>query len=269
MTESTDRPSARDYWGRENQERGIIDALMSAGKDLDALTIDDLAPFDQFHTGGKRSTVRLAKLAGLRPGMSVLDVGGGLGGPARTLAVEFGCNVTVFDLTVSYVTAGEALTQRLGLEDRVRHRVGDALDLPFDDAGFDVVWTQNACMNISDKEQLYAGFRRALRPGGLLAFQEPLAGTVQPLIFPVMWADDASSSFLRSVEETRSLIEGAGFRLRDWVDLTQEYVRRSPPSRNSIQYLVMGEHAESLSLNGQRNEAEGRLVNVQAVFERL
>jgi len=267
VSEPDNDQSISQYWGRDDLEPAIINALAAAGKELDALTIEDLAPFDQYHPGGKGSTGRLAQLAGLTPGMSVLDVGGGLGGPARTLAVEFGCSVTVLDVTESYVTTGHALTQRLGLEDRVKHRLGDALDLPFDNGSFDAVWTQNACMNISDKETLYAEFRRVLRPGGMLAFREPMAGPVQPLIFPVMWAEDEAANFLRTPAETQSLIETAGFRLRQWVDLTTELVQRSAPSHYSIAYLIMGERDETLFLNGQRNEAEGRLVNAQAVFE--
>src|SRR5437763_11188453 len=149
----SDAPATNAYWGRDGLEEKILDALAAAGKNVDALTIDDLAPADQFHGGGKVATERLARLAGLKPGTRVLDVGGGLGGPARTLAVEFGCRVTVCDLTESYVRAGEALTARLGLADRVTHRVGDALAL--EPAAWDVVWTQNSGMNIADKERLY------------------------------------------------------------------------------------------------------------------
>jgi ubiquinone/menaquinone biosynthesis C-methylase UbiE len=183
-----------------------LDTLAASGKHLDALTIDDLAPMDQFHGGGKEATVRLARLAGLTPEIRVLDVGGGLGGPARALAVEFGCHVTVVDLTESYVDAADELTTRLGLGDRVTHQVGDALDLPFDDGAFDVVWTQHSGMNIAAKERLYAGFHRVLRPGGLLALQEPMAGPVQPPIFPLMWARDAAASFLRTPQEMRAMI---------------------------------------------------------------
>src|SRR5437016_12223286 len=111
----SDAPATNAYWGRGGLEEKILDALAAAGKNLDALTIDDLAPADQFHGGGKAATVRLARLAGLSPGTRVLDVGGGLGGSARTLAVEFGCHVTVIDLTESYVRAAEMLTSRLGL----------------------------------------------------------------------------------------------------------------------------------------------------------
>ena len=154
------------------------------------------------------------------PGTRVLDVGGGFGGPARTLAVEFGCLVTTVDLTDSYVRAAQALTARMGLDDRVSHHVGNALALPFPDGAFDLVWTQNSGMNIADKERLYAGFHRVLRPGGRLALQEPMAGPVAPLLYPVMWARDASTSFLRAPAEMRAVIEAAGFRARAWDDVT-------------------------------------------------
>src|SRR5713226_6013067 len=144
-----------DYWGREGLEQAILEALAAMGKDTGALTVDDdLAPLDQFHGGGKAVTVRFARLAGLGPGMRVLDVGGGLGGPARTLAVEFGCRVIAIDLTESYVRAAAMLTARHGLAAHVEHRIGDALSLPFDDESFDVVWTQNSGMNIADKGRL-------------------------------------------------------------------------------------------------------------------
>ena len=99
MRERSDARAINDYWGRDDLERAILEALAAAGRNVDALTIDDLAPADQFHSGGKDATVRLARLVGARPGLRVLDVGGGLGGPARTLAAEFGCHVTVVDLT--------------------------------------------------------------------------------------------------------------------------------------------------------------------------
>ena len=120
------------YWEREQLAESLLAALAGAGKDLSALTVDDLAVTDQFHGGGKAVTLRLARLLGAKPGLCVLDAGGGLGGPARTLAVEFGCHVTVVDLTESFVRAGRMLTARLGLDGRVQHQVGNALDLPFE-----------------------------------------------------------------------------------------------------------------------------------------
>src|SRR5581483_7932352 len=105
------------YWERDGLLEKMLAALRAAGRNVDALTVDDLAPSDHFHGGGKTATDRLARLAGFKPGTRVLDVGGGRGGPARTLAAEHGCQVTIVDLTESYVRTGEALTARLELQD--------------------------------------------------------------------------------------------------------------------------------------------------------
>ena len=259
------------YWARKGLAEAILAALAARGTDLDALTPDVLAPVDQFHGGGKPVTERLARLAGARPGLQVLDVGGGFGGPARTLAAEFGCLVTGVDLTASYVRAAEVLTARMGLDDRVSHQVGNALALPFPGASFDLVWTQNSGMNIADKEGLYAGFHRVLRPGGRLALQEPMAGPVAPLLYPVMWARDPTTSFLRTPAEMRTVIEGAGFRLRVWDDVTAETAGPATATAipaHSIQRLVMGDAIDEIIRVGHRNRDEGRLVSIQAVFER-
>jgi ubiquinone/menaquinone biosynthesis C-methylase UbiE len=215
--------------------------------------------------------VRLAKLAAPAPGTKVLDVGGGFGGPARTLAVEFGCDVTTVDLTESYVRAADALTARLKLGDRVRHRVGNALDLPFAPGAFDMVWTQNSGMNIEDKAALYAGFHRVLRPGGLLAIQEPMAGPVQPVFYPVMWATDPSTSFLRPPAELRATIEAAGFRARAWDDVSDEAAGPASGAAipaHSIQRIVMGDRIDEIRQTSDRNRADRRIVMIQAVFTR-
>ena len=259
------------YWERPGLERAILDGLAAAGKNIGALTIDDLALADHFHSGGKSATERLARLAGVATGMRVLDVGGGLGGPARTLAVRYGARVVVVDPTVSYVETGAALTARLGLSDRVTHVVGDALALSFEPDGFDMVWTQNSGMNIPDKERLYADFFRVVRPGGVLAIQEPMAGPVQPAIFPVMWARDASAHFLRTPDAMRAVIEAAGFRVRMWDDVTKEMagaatVDAMPP--HAVQHIVMGDALPAIVAAGHRNREENRIVMVQAVCER-
>jgi len=260
----------RNYWERENLSEAILAALREQGKPLESLALDDLAPFDQFHGGGRRFTLRQAGLVGLVPGTEVLDVGGGLGGPARTLAVEFGCRVTVVDLTPSYVSAGRLLNSLMKLDDRVTFCVGDALALPFRDETFDVVWTQNSGMNIANKASLYAEFQRLIRPRGLLAIQEPMAGPTLPPVFPVMWSRDGANHFLRTPDEMRTSIEAAGFECVLWDDVTKD---KGGPAEgrlaHSIQRLVMGETlVQEIRKADEQNTAEHRWVLVQAVFRR-
>jgi len=158
---------------------------------------------------------------------------------------------------------------RLGLEGQVRHWLGDGLELPFDDASFDVVWTQNSGMNIAGKERLYSGFSRVLRTGGMLTLQEPMNGPVQPLVFPVMWATEASMSFLRTPEEMRAVIEAAGFRQREWHKMPSPSAAQSSTGPASIQQLVMSDSLPAMSTARKRNAEENRQVNMQGIFDRL
>ena len=202
----------------------------------------------------------------------VLDVGGGLGGPARTLAAHFGCEVTALDVTPSYVEVARVLTEKVGLGGRVQHLVGDALDLPFEDDAFDVVWTQNSGMNIADKETLVRGFHRVLRSGGTFAFQEPMAGAGGPPYFPVMWADDSSTSFLRTPTEMYDLITQSGFRNRSWEDVSEKATSSgaTAPPAHAVQRIIMGDERLALIADAARkNLDEDRVVTVHGVFTKV
>lgn len=271
MNDDHKKTTVKDHWERAGLGDDILAALREDGKDLKALTLADLAPLDQCHAGGQERSRRLAKLGALQPGQQVLDVGGGIGGPARMLALEFGCHVTVLDLTESYIQAGRLLNSLMHLDEHVSFVVGDALHPPWADHSFDVIWTQNSGMNIDDKERLYAEFHRLLRPKGLLVTQEPMAGPVQPARFPTMWSLDGTNHFLRSPEQMRAVIEAAGFHNLRWDDITfEEKVPPAVPPAKTVQELVMGpELLAEIIRQGQRNREEHRSIGIQAVFQRI
>jgi ubiquinone/menaquinone biosynthesis C-methylase UbiE len=262
---------ARTHWSRPHLAEALLDAVTTLGIDLRTATPEVMAPLDQFHGGGKDATRELARRVGGLAGKHVLDVGGGLGGPARMLAVEYEARVTVFDLTADYLQAGELLTARMGLSERVDFYHGNGLDLPFLDGRFDLVWTQNSGMNIADKSALYRGFWRVLKPGGCLAQLEPVAGAVQPPHFPLMWASEPSGSHLLTAEALRRVILESGFVERYWNSAVQcpEAAAPAPATAITIQQLIMGERLPAIQEARKRNAAEDRLRSILAVCERL
>ena len=255
----------------------ILAALKAAGKDIEHLTPDDLAPVDEFHSGGRNTTVRLAQLAQINGSERVLDVGCGIGGPSRFLANKFGCQVTGLDFTAEFVALAAMLAQRTRLADKVTYRQGDALDLPFADASFDIVWSQNAAMNIADRDRLYGEMRRVLVPGGRLALQEIAAGPGGEPFYPAPWADDKSISFLSTPHATRAALERIGFRVIAWQDTTQEALEQQMARTKALEsaslpplglHILIGEAFPTVTKNMLRNLQEQRLKLFNAVLQR-
>jgi MPBQ/MSBQ methyltransferase len=252
----------------------ILAALEKAGKDLDYLTPEDLAPVDAFHIRGRAATLELARAAGLDANKHVLDVGSGIGGTARCLAMEFGCRVTGIDLTEEYCRAAEMLSNKVGLADLVDYRQGDATDLPFDDGVFDVVWTEHVAMNIPDKPRLYEEMHRVLKPGGTLAIYDVLAGPSGAVLFPVPWARTPDTSFLVDPNELRDLLEDAGFAISEWSDTTEaahawftalaEKIRKEGFPTLGF-HLLVGTDFREMAQNQGRNLQERRIVLGQVV----
>jgi SAM-dependent methyltransferase len=200
------------------QER-VRESLRQSGLDPDALAQPDLAKFDQFHVGGIDATDALARLVEIRRSDRVLDLGSGVGGPSRHLASTIGCHVTGVDLTDEYCRIATMLALATGLSHLVDYQRGNALQTPFEDAIFDVVWTQHAAMNIQDKRGLYREMFRLLKPGGRLAIHDIVSGTGE-VRYPVPWASIPDFSFLISEQDMQSALLAAGFRNIAWHDVT-------------------------------------------------
>jgi len=262
-----DDPVIRQYEDRDLWQK-IEAGLEAAGKDLNSLSLDDLAPIDEFHTRGRAATRELADMANVKPADLVLDVGCGLGGTARYLAEHYKCYVKGIDLIEAYITAGTKLTESTGLNDRVELVCCSALDLPYEDECFDIVLTQHVQMNIIDKHRFYAEIERVLQPGGRFIFHDVFSTDSAPPLFPVPWAEDESASAMVTEDQARAAIESAGLQVDQWTGKVAESVKFFERVLGRIEakghpplgiHLILGDNAEDKLRNHARNLSENRL----------
>lgn len=250
-------------------QRGLAERIMSAVRQAfpEGASSDDFGDFDHFHPGGRPATEALAAAAGPVPGSNVLDVGAGLGGPGRWLATHYDCHVTCLDITPEYCEAAEALTKFTDLTSQVEVRQGDALHTPFEDQTFDLVWAQNAFMNIEDKSGLFKEMRRVLKPGGKIAFMEVMAGpTGEPPYFPLPWADRPELSFLEQPDAYRKKIESASLKVLLWEDMGPWLSTvTGTPDAGGLEWNVYVDNLAAKGPNSQRSRKEGRVVQWRAV----
>jgi sarcosine/dimethylglycine N-methyltransferase len=265
--------SVRDHYRATGLTERLRTALTALGPEEERLAPQQLGALDQFHTRGLAATAELATLAGITAETSVLDVGSGVGGPARFLAATHGCRVTGVDLSEPFVDAARYLTERTGQSGLVSFQNASALELPFDDGRFDVVLLQHVAMNISDRPRLYREIRRVLKSGGRFATFDVVLNSGEPH-YPLPWSRTPATSFLLTAEATREVIEPAGFRTLAWQDDTEAakawaaQLRASGPQPALNLGVVMGRGFAELAANLGRNLLEGRLGILTAVFEK-
>lgn len=265
------------YSGPSGLVEAIGSALDAAGVDRSTLRPADLAPIDEFHIRGRAASLEIVKALDLTAGSHVLDLGSGLGGPARTLAELTGCTVTGVDLTPEFCQVATALSQWTGLSDRTSFHVGDATATRLPDAAVDAALTVHVAMNISDKPALYAEAFRVLRPGGRFVVYDVLQGEGGEVRYPVPWADDPSTSFLATADDMRDLLSAAGFDVISEVDSSDESLawfqqmrarveRDGPPPVTFAAFL--GERFGQMAANQVANLAERRIRTVMFTCSR-
>ena len=261
------------HWTRPGVLARIDAALTELGHDPQNLSPEILATVEHLHSGGLATTRDQAKRIAVTEDSRVLDVGCGIGGPARYLAHRYGCQVDGIDLTPELIETARVLTERCKLADRVMLQVGNALDLPYPDQTFDVVWCQNVSMNIADKTGFLAGVHRVLKYGGLFTSTEYSVGPGGDIILPVPWAYDASINFLESADVMRAQYHTAGFRILEWMNYSNNVIEHyermlSAPPNKLTNRMILGDDAPERQRNSQRNLVEGRTIYWMITAER-
>lgn len=263
-----------DHWGKGDVYALIMSALENVGKSPDALTVADLAPVDHFHARGFPATLDLADRLPIKPDHHILDIGCGLGGPARYFALRFQCRVSGIDITPAFVEAANKLTSVLGMENQVTIEHGDGQRLPYPDGIFDGAYTQHVTMNVADRPRFFGEAYRVLKPGAFFALTEHGLGRTGNPHYPLPWSMDGSGSYLISPSETRALLEAAGFDDVLVEDTGQKYLAGYKQAMELAAqgalpplgvHILLGESAPQKTRNAARNIEEGRTHPVQVL----
>ncbi len=266
--------SIADHWGKGDVYGLIVSALNKMSKPLDGLTVEDLAPVDHFHARGFPATVELADRLPIRPGQRILDIGCGLGGPARYMAKRFQCKVSGLDITAPFVEAANKLTALLRMEEMVTIERGDGQRLPYPDSCFDGAYTQHVTMNVADRPGFFAEAFRVLKPGAFFALTEHGLGPKGDPHYPLPWSADGTGAYLVTPSETRALLEKTGFKDVVVEDTGAKYVAGYKMAIEKAEkgalpplgtHLLMGETALQKTRNAARNIEEGRTHPIQLI----
>lgn len=240
-----------EHYSRKDLFKIIKQGLIKQGIDLDLVSPEDLNAVDEFHIGGIEGTRFVSDKLDLLSTSKVLDIGCGIGGPARFIAETYQSSVTGIDLTPSYIEAGVALNELVGLSGKVNLLTASALEMPFCDNHFDATYMIHVGMNIANKKQLMSEAFRVTKPNGFFVLYDVMKLEDVDIEYPLPWADKKTESAVELISSYESALENAGFNIVEKENKTKFAItffqnmitntKKNGPSPLGL-HLLMGEN---------------------------
>ena len=248
----------------------ITAALAACGHSPTSITSADLNSVDEFHVGGAQATSTLFQKLAPTPNMTVLDVGCGIGGPARHLATQYGCTVTGVDLSEDYVACGRVLNEWVALDDRITLRTGSALSLQLANDSVDLAYMLHVGMNITDKASLLQEVARVMKPGGRFAIYDIMQMQDGTLHYPLPWAEHAGHSAVGTPATYLRAMNDAKLELVSEVNHTEMAIKffaaaAAAPAHPLGLHILMGPRAGDKARSLARQIKSGILAPVEII----
>jgi ubiquinone/menaquinone biosynthesis C-methylase UbiE len=265
------------FWTRGDIHSRIHLAMTKANLIDKKLEIEELFSIDQYHARGIAATFDLAKRMPIKKNQSILDIGCGLGGPARYYAKEFQCIITGIDITPSFIEIGNEFNKITSMSNKVKLKIGDGEILDFKNEIFDGAYSLHVTMNISDRKKFFSEAFRVLKKGSFFAFTEHGLGAEGNPIFPLPWADTEEMSYLMPLEQTILLLKEIGFSNIEIIETGEKYISgyekltKSSSEKNKPIlgiHVIGGESMQARSVNSMKSIRENRTLPFEIVCKK-
>lgn len=266
----------QDHYGAADIVERILAAAGAAAPGMPH-SADRFFPYDQLHGRELMATRDHAERLSPSRDAHLLDVGAGIGGPARYFTNAYGCRVTGIDLTPEFVAAATDLTRLCGLAGRIEFLVADAAHMPFEAGSFDHAYCFYVGMNLPDKPAVMRECFRVLRPGAMLLWTEATSKSGDPH-YPLPWSRSAKGSHLDSCETLTRHIAQAGFDILSVDDETGAHLELArqmkaagavpPAAQVQANEVVLGADFLARRVNYIRSLADGALASTVVVARR-
>ena len=266
-----------EHYASKNLFNIIKQGLIKNGVDLDLVSPEDLSAVDEFHIGGIAGTRFVSEKLDLSNTSKVLDIGCGLGGPARFIAETYKSSVTGIDLTPSYIEAGVALNELVGLSGKVNLLTASALEMPFCDNHFDAAYMIHVGMNVANKKQLMSEAFRVTKSNGFFVIYDVMKLKDVDIDYPLPWADKNTESAVELISNYESELVNAGFDIVEKEIKTKfaitffqnmiENIKKNGPSPLGL-HLLMGDNTSKKISNIFRQIYEEVLAPVVIIAKK-